>query len=740
MKLHNSLTCITATALAVLLNACGGGGGSGTAAGSAPQAAALSADQKIFEHEEMSGGSYALGVGLPFGGGNLVSGVNYFYSSTTGGLSTSPLTAGSQVETSQYNSLDSALALPGFGTTRYLLGGKVVVRSATARRAVSYVGSGVRTDAYADDGSTVVQSSLFSNFSETPLSGMIDNAPEELQADYQIDDWVSANNFSANAQWLSSAAYTKRQGALVGDTYFALDCTNNLPAKTTTSAVTTPCQTLATLDTFFPVTLQNANFHPYETDFATAGTISTINGVRMWVANAPLPTAQNDTTAYRIYYELNGNVYMGALEKDGTSYKYAQRDGSVVAYYIGLNQAAVNSIQQGLITGATVPGSQAGSIAEVGTTDLFGIGGHGINGALAPVDLQTHYGSPAGLNGAGQTIVLIEAPSSGNIEDDLSVYSQYFNLPQCTTANACFQHVDLSNGAPVVASSDWGAEAELDTQLAHAMAPGAKIVVVTANSASVADLFAAINYAAALPGVTAVSMSFGSFPMPATAQSEDALLSGFQSNQGVAFFASAGDGGFTSWAGASYPASSPYVTGVGGTRINSIASNGAAQNEVAWQFSGGGNSYYSSMPTWQSSYVGASVAALNGGMRAVPDVAAVADNQHSAVAIYYKQRWVMSGGTSASTPIWAGISALFGQYLTNKGGSLATLIKATPGGFNGLLYQAKVTQGSSPGFYDIISGSNNLTSSPCTICSAVAGYDNITGLGAPNSGKLFANF
>ncbi|MEO6921340.1 MAG: S53 family peptidase [Collimonas sp.] len=738
MKLHNSLACITAVTLAVLLSACGGGGGSGT--GNTPQAAALSADQQIFEHEELQGGTYALGVGLPYGGGNLISGVNYFYSSSTGGLSKSPSSAGSQVEASQYNSLDSALALPNFATTRYLLNGKILVRSLTAQRKVSYVGSGVRTDSFADDGSTMVQSSLFSNFSETQLSGAMDNAPEELQASYQIDDWISANNFSANAQWQSGAAYTKRQGALIGDTYFALDCTNSLPAKVTTSAATTPCMTQAKLDNFFPVTLENANFHPYETDFSADGTISTVNGVRMWIANAALPAAQNSTVSYRIYYELNGNVYMGALEKDGTSYKYPQKDGSVVAYYIGLNQAAVNSVQQGLITGASVPGSQSGGVAEVGTVDLFGIGGHGINGALAPVDLQTHYGSPAGLNGAGQTVVLIEAPSTGNVEDDLAVYSQYFNLPQCTTANACFQHVDLSNGAPVPVASDWGAEAELDTQLVHAMAPGAKIVVVTAKSPSYADLFAAVNYAAVLPGVTAVSMSFSGFPMPSDAQNEDALLSGFQSKQGVAFFASTGDAGFVSWSGAGYPAASPYVTAVGGTRINSVVWNGAAQNEVAWQFSGGGNSYYLPMPAWQSSYLSSSVAALNGGMRAVPDVAAVADYQHSAVGIYYKQRWVMSGGTSASTPIWAGISALFGQYLGNKGSSLATLIKATPGGFNGLLYQAKVTQGTSPGFIDIVLGSNNLGSTPCTICSAVAGYDNVTGLGVPNSSKLFANF
>jgi subtilase family serine protease len=128
------------------------------------------------------------------------------------------------------------------------------------------------------------------------------------------------------------------------------------------------------------------------------------------------------------------------------------------------------------------------------------------------------------------------------------------------------------------------------------------------------------------------------------------------------------------------------------------------------------------------------------GMRAVPDVAAVADPHRSALSIAYLGDWRLAGGTSAASPIWAGIAALFGEYLANKGASLQGLVKQTPGGFNGLLYKAKVAQGASSGFYSIVQGSNDLSLMPCGVCSAAGGYDDITGLGVPNVAALFANF
>jgi hypothetical protein len=692
-------------------------------------------NQQIFESAALHGGESTLNFNIPFGGGNLVPGVNYIYSDSTGTLSKSPLTAGPQIETPAFTSLDSKLSVPAAGPTRIIQGGQVWLLAALAQRKISYVGSEIHVDYLASDGQTILTASQFSNYSATTLSGLMDNSPEEVLAAYPISDWISFNNFSANAQWQTGAGYIKKQGNRVGDTVIASDCTNVSSPIYTTGTTLTPCQSNTTLDNFFPINLLT-NF-PVETDFIGDGAISTVQGVRMWVANAPLALASSAVQAYRVFYEMNGNVYMGMIEKDGAPYNYQQPDGSTADYLLTLNQAAVNSVQQGIITGTVVPGSQAGSSAEIATVDLFGIGGHGVNGSLSPADLRAHYNVPSNLNGAGQTIVIIDPPGTGDVADDLNVFSQFYNLPQCNSANPCFRHIDLSNGAAVSSANDAGREVELDTQMAHGMAPAANIILITAASNSWTDLTAAMNYVASIPGATVVSMSFAGNPGSSIQQNEDVQLAAFQANGGPVFFASSGDNGYLS--SAQYPASSPYVTAVGGTRITAVQWVSSA-SEVAWQYSSGGANPFTAMPTWQSALLSATTIANNNGMRAVPDVAAVADPQHSAVGTYFKDAWTMAGGTSASSPIWAGVGALFGQYLASEGKSLSALTTSTPGGFNGLIYQMKLTQGSTSGFYDILSGSNNLTTNPCAICTAITGYDDVTGLGAPNATTLFSNF
>lgn len=692
-------------------------------------------NQLIFESAELHGGESTLGFNIPFGGGNLVPGVNFVYSNSTGGLSNSPSTAGPQVQTPVLTTLDSMLAVPASAPTRIIQAGQVWLLPATAQRKITYLGSEIHVDYLATDGQTALTASQFSNYSAATLSGLMDNSPEELLASFPINDWINFNNFSANAQWQSGAGYIKKQGSRVGDSVIASDCTNVSSPVYTTGTALTPCQSGTTLDNFFPISLVT-NF-PYETDFIGDGAIGTVQGLRMWVANAPMPLASSAVQAYRVFYEMSGNVYMGMIEKDGAAYIYQQADGSTVSYLVTLNQAAVNSVQQGLITGSVVAGSQAGSSAEVATVDLFGIGGHGVNGSLSPSDLRTHYNVPLNLTGAGQTIAIIDPPGSGDAADDLNVFSQYYNLPQCNSANPCYQHIDLSNGATVSSSNDAGREIELDTQMAHGMAPAAKIILVTAASSSWADLTAAMNYAARIPGITTVSMSFTGDPGSFIQQTEDNQLAAFQAGGGPVFFAASGDNGYL--ANAQYPASSPYVTAVGGTRINAVQWISSA-SETAWQYSSGGANPFATMPAWQSALLSGAAIAANNGMRAVPDVAAVADPQHSAVGTYFKDSWSMAGGTSASSPIWTGIGALFGQYLANEGKSLSVLTSSTPGGLNGLIYQMKLIQASTSGFYPIVSGSNNLTTNPCSICTATTGYDDLTGLGAPNVTSMFSNF
>ena len=717
--------------LAAGLSACGGDGGGSNA----PAQPTLSPDQQTFESVNLQGGQYSLLWHFPYGGGNMVSGTDYLAAVSSGVLAQSP-SQGAQVETAHSTSLDAALQGRVPNPTRYVSFGSIVVAPTNTLRRVSYVGTGVRVDYLASDGFTVLTSAQFSQYSSVPLAGTMGDSPEELLAGVPIQDWVGYHNFAATATWQSGSAYIKQHGARVGDVVIAEDCPNDTTPVTTTGNLPSPCATGATLEQIFPATLPLQTLHPYEHALLADGHIAQVAGVRMWVANAPLPPDEDATPAYRVYFELNGNVYTGILEKDGTPFRYRQADGSAVDYTMSLNQAAVDSLQAGVITGATA-GSQAGSSAEIGATvDLFGIGGHGIDGALAPVDLRTHYDIPAGLDGSGQTIAIVDAPALYDVaQADLNVFSQAYGLPQCNVANPCFQHVDLSSGVPAP-DDRWSSEIALDTQMAHAIAPGATIVLVTAASRSEADLMAAVDYAAALPGLTAMSLSFSGTSTSAQATDMDARFAALQAN-GVAVFACTGDDGFMN--AARYPAASPYVTAVGGTTVSSVAGAGDVNAESAWQYSGGGPVPTELMPAWQSAVLSSIAISSNGGVRAVPDVAAVADPQHSAFAVYREQQWVMSGGTSAAAPLWAGISALIAQNRANNGTSLAALVRTTPGGFNGLLYQPQMTQGATPALVGIVSGSNDLVGG-CSICAATGSYNDATGLGRPDVGRLIAAF
>jgi len=700
--------------------------------------ATLSADQKLYQGVEFQGGELTFADSIKFPGGTLTAKNNdYVYSISSGGLHKSPLTAGPQNQTEALTTLDANLKVVALSPTRVVQAGQVWVVPTPVTQRISYAGTGIRVDELAPDGQTSLQSYLLYDFSITPLAGAIANSPAELLAALPVSEWTSYGNFLVNASWQAGAEYIKRRGLRLADVVFAQDCANQYPAPpASTTTLPLACAMDATLgDSFFPISLLSSNDHPTETDFLSNGRIINWQGIPIWVAWRPLAREQSATENHRVFFELGGNIYMGMLQKHGTTFQYDQADGTRVPYQVVYNQAAVTSVRKGLVTGSVAGGSEDLNPPEVvPTIDLFRIGGHGIDGSLSPADLRIHYNVPSTLTGTGQTIAIVDAPATGPVLDDLNIFSDYFELPECNSANPCFQVNDLSNGAIPSAQNDVGSEVELDVQMVHALAPAAKIVLVIAHSNSHADLLSAVNTAEALPGVTAVSLSYTFSLATAETDSEDMKLASMQSNAGITLFSSSGDDGHL--ANATYPASSPYVTAVGGTRIRSVDWRLGAFSDVAWEFSGGGASAYAMMPAWQSAYVGPVVFAANGGMRAVPDVAAVADGQHSAVTIYYKGSWGLASGTSVATPIWAGIVALVGESLGRQGQSLATLVKQTPGGFNGLLYRAKMNAVSVAPFYDILSGSNNLTTSSCEVCTAAPGYNDITGLGVPNVASL----
>lgn len=331
---------------------------------------------------------------------------------------------------------------------------------------------------------------------------------------------------------------------------------------------------------------------------------------------------------------------------------------------------------------------------------------------VSPAEIKKIYNLP--VSGGKGTIALIEAYDDPNMEGDLATFDTQYNLPSCTTANGCFEKHKMA--ATVAANADWNIETSLDVEWAHAIAPSAKILIVEAKTQSGPNLLAAIDYAASRKDVVAVSMSWGG-PEFSDELSYDAHFSA--GGTGMTFFASSGDHG----TGASWPASSPYVVGVGGTSLE-LSSKDTLISESAWSGSGGGVSAYEKEPAYQLAY---KISKANG-MRAIPDVAYNADpkpgysvyvtggaSTASIVAAKQKGAWYSVGGTSAGAPQWAAIRAL--------GGS-ASLAK---------FYDDKASSSTLKYFRDITSGANG----DCQYyCDARKRYDYVTGLGSPQTDKF----
>ncbi|HVN26614.1 MAG TPA: S53 family peptidase [Candidatus Paceibacterota bacterium] len=322
---------------------------------------------------------------------------------------------------------------------------------------------------------------------------------------------------------------------------------------------------------------------------------------------------------------------------------------------------------------------------------------------LTPLEVKHIYHLPL-AGGASSTIVLIEAYDDPTVEADLASFDDAFGLPACTSKNGCFEKHVMAAGLKTDAG--WALETALDVEWAHAIAPQAKILVIEAKTQSGANLLRAVDYAAARSDVTAVSMSWGGREF----REETSLDNHFVGSHPEAFFAAAGDRG----AGASWPAASPNVIGVGGTSLE-ILKDGTLVSESAWEGSGGGVSAYEPETGFERAYD----IPKAGGHRAIPDVAYDADPK-SGFAVYRssgasKNGWYVVGGTSAGAPQWAAIFAI---------GRSATLKN---------LYTDKASANPLSYFRDITSGSNGTCQ---YYCDARKRYDYVTGLGVPITTKF----
>ena len=319
-----------------------------------------------------------------------------------------------------------------------------------------------------------------------------------------------------------------------------------------------------------------------------------------------------------------------------------------------------------------------------------------------PSSLISAYKLPSG--GTGQTVGIVDAMDDPNAESDLATYRSQFGLPACTTANGCFRKVNQNGQASPLPATDtgWAGEISLDVDMVSAICPNCHIVLVEATSPSIQNLGTSVNTAVAL-GAKYVSNSYGG----GESGSEAADDSSFYHHAGVAVTASTGDGGF----GISYPASSQFVTAVGGTTLNT-ASNSRGWTETAWSGAGSGCSSDETKPTFQNVTTGCT-------RRADADVSAVA-NPSTGVAVFQTfgaNGWQVYGGTSVSSPIIASVYALAG----------------TPGAGD---TPAAYPYSHAASLFDVTSGSNG-SCSPAVLCTAGAGWDGPTGLGTPNGTAAF---
>jgi subtilase family serine protease len=312
-------------------------------------------------------------------------------------------------------------------------------------------------------------------------------------------------------------------------------------------------------------------------------------------------------------------------------------------------------------------------------------------------------------DGSGQTIAIVDAYNDPNIGNDLHQFDQQFGLPD-PNLNVTQQ---LINGQPppVDPTGGWEMEQALDVEWAHAMAPGANILLIQTNNSSDANLLWGARYAASQPGVSVVSMSFG-WPQSASESSLDHTFTTPAGHAGVTFVAASGDNGTLV-----YPAASPNVIAVGGTSLT-LDSSGNYLGETAWNGSGGGLSPYESEPNYQWSAQGT-------GKRSGPDVAyAAAPN--SAYLVYDSfdtpSPWLAVSGTSAGAPQWAALIAIADQGRAVRGlGTLNGASQTLP-----MLYGMPATD-----FHDITSGGNSTS-------AASPGYDSVTGRGTPYADRIVA--
>ncbi len=378
----------------------------------------------------------------------------------------------------------------------------------------------------------------------------------------------------------------------------------------------------------------------------------------------------------------------------------------------------------------------------------------------SPQEMRTAYSlTPVlnrGITGAGQTIVIIDSFGSPTAWQDLHKFDRDYGLPDPPS----FQQLAPFGSVPFNPNNTdqvgWAEETSLDIQWSHAMAPGANIVVLTSPVSETEGVqglpqFLQLEQYAIAHNYKIFSQSWSATENTLFTPAGYQVLNAFNNFymnavlvHQATFFASAGDSGSANqdingntypFPTVGFPASSPWATAVGGTSLYADA-NGNYQRETVWNdgindATGGGVSQYFRIPLWQKATLPGSALAILKGYRGVPDIASNAD-PNTGVPVYLgflgqgQNGYYVFGGTSESSPTWAGILADAFQY---AGHPISFL--------NARLYLlGQNAQVRNWVFHDITVGNNDQP--PIAGYSATVGWDPVTGWGSPVASQLFA--
>ncbi len=375
-------------------------------------------------------------------------------------------------------------------------------------------------------------------------------------------------------------------------------------------------------------------------------------------------------------------------------------------------------------------------------------------GCFSPEQVETFYNlNPLyakGFTGKGMSIVILDSFGSPSIKQDLHTFDQTFGLPDPPMFDVEYPLGQVNIDSANMDQVGWEGETTLDVEWAHAIAPGANIVLLVSTVSETEGVqgfpqFEQLStYAMDHHLGQVISQSYGASeptlvgdPCNEGLGSGQDLLKSYDQQvyqrgvtDHITFLASSGDDGSTNvdcnqnpynYQNVGWPASDPLVTAVGGTQLTLKDKAGDYGSERVWNedggASGGGLSQFYAEPDWQKNLPNQS--SLNG-KRAIPDVSwGAAVN----FAFYHSfpgdiAGWSAIGGTSAASPQWAGLIAIADQM---AGKSLGFL--------NPALYQL-----ADKGFHDITNGDNSLDGVPGF--QAGPGWDMATGWGTPDAAVL----